>query len=191
MKKNSRNYEIILYSEVEVNRIVNLCLLNGFDYAFILHDKDLKEDLTEYKKIHYHFQIYMYNQKTISALSKLLDVKENYIQYIRDKKSAIRYLCHADNNEKAKYEIFEIKSNMDLAPYFNNLISNETIELEIIIDYINRPKLISKIDLFHYVLDNNIWSTYRRNYSIISDYISEHNLLFTKSKNGDNIDLTD
>ena len=176
-KSLSRNFEIILYKQDDVNRFVNVCIENGFDYAYIYHDKDLKDDLSDFKKGHFHFQIYMKNQKSISSMSKLFQISENYIQYIYDKKKAIRYLLHADNNDKYNYDIFEIKSNFDITPYFNNLVSNESIEMEIIFDYINQKKKITLLGLYKYVIDNNIWSTYRRNYSIIKDLVAEHNLV--------------
>ena len=177
-----RNYEIIIYTIEKVQEFVNTCIVNGFDYAYIYHDKDMKEDLSDFKKPHYHFQIFMLHQKSLSRMSKLFNIAENYIQYIDKKKEAIRYLTHADNNDKHNYDIFEIKSNMELTSYFSNLVSNETIEMEIIFDYIDRNVNIKLIDVYKYVLDNNIWSTYRRNYSIIKDLIYEHNLLYNDKK---------
>lgn len=124
----------------------------------------------------------MKNQKTISALSKIIGIKDNYIQYIDDKKKAIRYLTHADNNDKASYDIQDIKTNIDLSSYFNNLISDESIDIEMIIEFIEQDKQISYRALMRYVINLGIWSTYRRNYSIIKDILYEHNLLFTEFK---------
>lgn len=184
MAKNNeyRNYEFILYTLEDCNRFVNICINEGFDYAFIKHDKDLKEDLTDFKKLHYHFQIFMLNQKSISRISTLFDIKENYIQIIRDKKKAIRYLIHADNNDKCTYDILEIRSNFDITSYFNNLISNESVEMEIIFDYISRKINITMLGLYKYVMSNNCWTTYRRNYSIIKDLVLEHNLIYNDER---------
>ena len=180
MKFESRNYEIILYTTEECTRLVNICIEQGFDYAYIKHDKDLKEDLSDFKDLHFHFLIFMPNQKTISALSKILKVGENYIQFIRNKRGAIRYLTHADNNDKADYDILNIKSNMDLTKYFQNIVSDENVEIEMIIEFISVKHQISYRALMKFVIDCGIWSTYRRNYSIIKDLVYEHNLLFTK-----------
>lgn len=175
MNIEKRNYELILYDLDKVYEVADLCIKQGFDYAYILHDKDLKDDKSDYKKAHYHFQLFMPHQKSINRVGQIFDIPINYIEVIHSKKSAIRYLIHADNNEKENYDIFAIKSNFDLTNYFNNLISDENIEMEIIFDFINRNKHIKMIDVYKYVLDNNIWSTYRRNYSIIKDLIYEHN----------------
>lgn len=181
MKYESRNYEIILYTTEESQRLVNICIEKGFDYAFIKHDKDLKDDLSDFKKVHFHFLIFMPNQKTVSALSKILSVDENKIQFIRNKRGAIRYLTHADNNDKADYDILNIKSNMDLTKYFENIVSDESVEIQMIIEFIEFQKTnISFKALMRFVIDANMWSTYRRNYSIIKDLIYEHNLLFTR-----------
>lgn len=189
MAKGIRNYEVILYSIEECYRLVDICIYEGFDYAFILHDKDLKEDLSDYKDKHYHFQIYMNNQKTLENMSILLGVKQNYIQKIIDKKKAIRYLLHADHNEKANYDIIDIATNIDLTSYFNNLVSNESIDVEIILDFISRPKSISMKELFSFVLSNNCWASYRRNYAIIKDLVYEHNVLYSEDKGLHNREL--
>lgn len=180
MKYESRNYEIILYTTEETQRLVNICIEKGFDYAFIKHDKDLKEDLSDFKKVHFHFLIFMQNQKTISALSKVLSVNENQIQFIRNKRGAIRYLTHADNNDKADYDINDIKSNLDLYQYFSNVVSDENIDIQMIVEFIDfQKKTISFKALMRFVVDAGMWSTYRRNYTIIKDLLYEHNLIFT------------
>ncbi len=183
MKYESRNYEIILYTTEECIRLVNICIENGFDYAYIKHDKDLKQDLSDFKDLHFHFLIFMPNQKTISALSKILNVGENYIQFVKNKRGAIRYLTHADNNDKADYDILDIKSNMDLTKYFQNIVSDESVEIEMIIEFIQVSRAISYKALMRFVIDAGIWSTYRRNYSIIKDLVYEHNLVFTNRNN--------
>lgn len=182
MAKGSRNFEIIIYDLKECYRLVDICIYEGFDYAFIMHDKDLKEDLSDYKKKHYHFQIYMSNQKSIERVGEVFNVPIHYIQYIKDKKSAVRYLIHADNNEKANYDIIDIATNMEISSYFNNLVSNESIDVEIILDFISRPKTISMKELFSFVLSNNCWASYRRNYPIIKDLVYEHNILYSDDK---------
>ena len=178
MAKGNRNFELILYTQESCDNAVNVCIHEGFDWAYIMHDKDLKEDLSDFKDLHYHFQIYLPNQKTLERVGELFGIKTNYIQYIRDKRKAIRYLLHADNNDKANYDFLAIRTNMDISKYFSNLISDESVEMEIIMDYILRNKRVSLIDLYKYVIDNGIWSTYRRNYSIIRDMLYDHNLNF-------------
>lgn len=178
MAKGNRNFELILYTQEDCDKAVNVCIKEGFDWAYIKHDKDLKEDLSDFKSLHYHFQIFLPNQKTLERVGELFCIKTNYIQYIKDKRKAIRYLLHADNNDKADYDFLSIRTNMDITNYFNNLISDEAVEIEIIMDFILRNKKVSLIDLYKFVIDNGFWSTYRRNYSIIRDMLYDHNLSF-------------
>lgn len=175
-----RNIEIIFYDLDSVYNAIRVCNENNFEYAFIYHDKDLKDDLSDFKKAHYHFQVYYDTQKSLTTWGKLFGVELNYIQKINNKASAIRYLIHADNNDKAQYDIINIQCNFEIIKYFDKLVSNETNEIELILCYIeyHRRKIGNK-ELIDYVLDNNIWGTYRRNYSIIKDLLSEHNLWFT------------
>lgn len=180
MAKGTRNIELILYDIDDVYRVKKICNDNNYDYAYIFHNMDVKDDLSDFKKEHYHFQLYSENQKTYENWSKFLGVPIQYIQQIHKKSSAIRYLIHADNNDKFQYNIEDIQCNMEIIRYFTQLVSDETNEMDIIISYISYAnRHISYKELMNYVLDNNCWSTYRRNYAIIKDYLYEHNTLVT------------
>lgn len=179
----TRNTEFILYEQNEVYNAIRICNENNFEYAYIYHDKDLKEDLTEFKKAHWHFQVFNEYQKELTTWANLFNVNLPRTQKITNKKSAIRYLIHADNNDKFQYDVTNIVSNFDFINYFNKLINDESNEIDIIFTYIDYHKRhVGTKELVNYVLDNNIWGTFRRNYSIIKDLLYEHNLLFTNRK---------
>lgn len=179
----ARNIEFILYSMEEVYNSIRICNENNFDYAYIYHDKDLKEDLSDFKKAHYHFHVYYKYQKELTTWADLFGVNLPRTQKIDYKPGAIRYLTHAENNDKYQYDITSINANFEFIKYFDKLISNETNEIDIIFSYIEAFKRhIGTKELINYVLDNNIWGTFRRNYSIIKDLLYEHNLLFTNRK---------
>lgn len=176
----TRNVELILYDIEEVYKCISICNENNYEYAFIYHNKDLKEDLSDFKKEHYHFQVYNNYQKDIITWGRLFEVNLARVQKISNKKQAIRYLIHADNNDKYQYDIVNIQCNFEIIRYFDKLVSDENCEIDLIFTYIdlNKRKIGTK-ELIDYVLDNNIWGTFRRNYSIIKDLLSEHNLWFT------------
>lgn len=179
MEKGKRNVELILYDIDKVGEILEKVSHLDMEYAYIRHDKDLN-DSGVVKKAHYHFMIFSDTQRTITAWSSLLDVPSNMIENIKNKISAIRYLIHCDNNDKYQYQIEDICTNIEIAKYFKNTISNENNEIELIIYYIFDHRYYMKYkELLDYVLSNGFWSTYRRNYSIIKDLLYEHNLLFT------------
>lgn len=176
--KKYRSYELILYPENELHMDIICEVKKKYDHAYILHNKDLKEDLSEYKKEHYHLLIFLKNQRTISSLAKELNIDNpNLINIVKDKKKAIRYLIHADNNEKEQYDVDNIQTNMDIAPYFKNLVSDETCDIQIILDFLdtNDNNLISFRNFVSFIREANIWSTYRRNQFIINKLIEEHN----------------
>ena len=178
-----RNVELILYEIEEVYTAIMLCNEYKFEYAYIYHNKDLKDDLSDYKKAHYHFQVYYEYQKEIDTWGNLFHLPLSRVQKINNKKSAIRYLIHADNNDKFQYDITGITSNFEIIKYFDKLISDENCELDLIFTFIEYHKRnIGYKELINYVLDNNIWGSFRRNYSIIKDLLYEHNLWFTNDK---------
>lgn len=178
-----RNVELILYSIEEVYDALQICQELKCDYAYIYHDKDLLDDLSEFKKAHYHFQVYAKNQKEITKWCEIFNINSARVQKIQNKVKAVRYLIHADNNEKFQYDIVNINNSFPILQYFDKMINDESNEIDIIFSYIFAMKrYISVKEIIDYVLENNIWSTFRRNYSIIKDMLIEHNLVFTKSK---------
>lgn len=188
MKNASKRYhtfEIILYKDNLIHITLIDYIRSHFKYALILHNKDLKDDNTP-KKEHYHVLIYYENAKTESAVRRFFSDNQlidnvTLINYKNDLKAAVRYLIHIENNDKAQYQKEDIESNFEIDSYFNNLISNETLDITYIISIIRSyEEPITKHFMFDEILNNNLWATYRRNYSIIKDLIEEHNLLFTK-----------
>ena len=83
------------------------------DYAYIIHDKDLKEDgTTKYK--HYHISLrFKYSQDT-KNIAKWFNVSENFVSKIKGKyEDSLLYLTHANAPEKYQYSIEEVKSNFN------------------------------------------------------------------------------
>lgn len=185
MKKMSRyhTFEFILYPD-NLNHVSLIDFIRSqFRYALILHNQDKKEDGT-FKKEHWHVLIYYDNAKTESAVRRyfldhqLID-NPTLINYKNDLKEAVRYLIHVENNDKHKYSIEEIEANFEIGSYFNTLVSNETLDIQFIRQIIfSYEETISKTKLFEEIIDNNLWTTYRRNYSIIKDLLDEHNVLY-------------
>lgn len=181
-KLEIRNVEIISYDIEEVYSIIDKAKKNNIDYYYIYHNLDINDDGT-LKKPHYHIQLYNDNQKLIENWQKFYNVPSNRIEKIHNKIQAIRYLIHCDNNEKFQYQLEDIVTNSEIIKYFKSTISNENNEIELIYLHITKLKRhIGYKELWDFVIDNGIWSTYRRNYSIIKDLLYDHNLLFTNTK---------
>ena len=113
LNKRSRLFTLVLYPDStsydfeEVMRNIK----SYKKWAYAMHDKDIKEDSQEIKKIHYHIVIKTDNATTISALSKKLGITDNYIEKVRNERSMIRYLIHLDDSDKYHYNKDIIKSN--------------------------------------------------------------------------------
>lgn len=185
--KRYRTFELILYPDNLIHLTLLDFLRSHFKYALILHDKDLTGE-GEKKKNHYHVLIYYENAKTESSVRRFFSDNQlidnvTLINYKNDLKQAVRYLLHIDNNDKAQYTLDEIESNFEINSYFNNLISNETLDIQLIRQIIYSYKeSITMSALYEEVINNNLWSSYRRNYTIIKDLVYEHNLIFTSKE---------
>lgn len=172
-----RNIELILYDRDEIARIISICNDYNFNFAYAFHDKDIKDDNSGLKKAHYHFDIFYKDQKSLSSWSKILNIPKNMIEIIDDKKRKIRYLIHIDNKNKYQYDYEIIQSNFDIRPYFIDK-SSESDDILLIISFIDNNSYIKYRDLFNFILSKGLWSTFRRNYTIIKDLLFEHNLHF-------------
>lgn len=177
------NVEVITYNEDEYKKIITL-INENYKWCSAYHDKDVKEDTGEVKP-HYHIQIYGNIQKSLKSWAKHLEVDINKIEIIKYKKQAIQYLIHKNQKNKYQYEKEIIRSNFDIEEYFEEKI-DETSQLKMIIEYIKQTPLIKMKELLEFALENKVWTTYRRNYTIIKDYIIERNNL-TKERVFDKI----
>lgn len=98
-------------------------------YAYILHDKDLKEDSTE-KPPHFHIVIQFKNPVSLFVVAKRFDILPNYIEFPKGRDAfgdCCEYLTHENERQQEKgkylYSDEEVKANFD----FRALV-NETIE---------------------------------------------------------------
>ena len=81
----------VIYPD-DPNYKMQLDALCQYDYIYINHDKDLKEDNTELKKLHTHIIVKFKNARTISAIAKECYLKENMIEPIKKMSASLKYL---------------------------------------------------------------------------------------------------
>lgn len=174
-----RNFMIILYTEDKKHCSILDYIINNFNnYAYILHDKDYNEN-GEIKKPHYHVMLCFDNPRTITGLSKELDLLPNYIEptkhnYIK----GLRYLIHADEEDKYLYAVEEVKGTKTLIRKLENSLNADKTECEYIIeiiDIIDNQDYINKREFVLEMCRKNLYSYYRRSACIINDIIFEHN----------------
>lgn len=149
-------------------------------WAYALHDKDIKEESQELKKIHYHIIIKTDNATTISALSKKLGINDNYIEKVRNERSMIRYLIHLDDTDKFHYEKDIIKSSKLYSRFVQKCfddLEDEPTQLSNIYSFItdlkDKEKSIHNATflLIQYVNMNCYDTIYKRYRYEIQDYL--------------------
>ena len=171
LKKKYRKIGLILWTD-------NPTHINALDYIKryyphyigILHDKDTKED-NSLKKAHWHVLLYFPNQKLISTIKKELGINDSDFYEIKSLIGQLRYLIHYDDEDKYQYSKDSVFGDRYFLTKFNLAIkdvSSETDEASSIFEYISEccPNLQ---DLFTFVVDNDLYSTYRRNYVMFKD----------------------
>lgn len=121
-----------------------------------LHDRDVNADGTA-KKPHNHWVALWDNQTTYENAKAVFDAVGAVMPpknpkpgcpkpYAVNVRSALRYLCHLDNPEKAQYDPNDVTPiNATLADYFELISSagDDDLVLDAITDYIDEHKVTS------------------------------------------------
>ena len=188
MQKKGRRWGIILWTDNDVHmEALNYIKHNYKNYIYILHDRDVKDDNT-LKKSHYHVLLYFPNQKSLSALKNQLKLNDNDFYEIKSMSGQLRYLIHFDDDDKFQYSKDDVVGSRFMIEKFNLSIKNlrsETEESSAIVEYIFDDSVFSLYQVFQFVIDNDIYATYRRNYSMYKDLLKEkllHNGYKERSK---------
>lgn len=80
----------------------------------IRHEKDTKINENgeiEQVKPHWHYYLEAKNPKRVSTWSKIMDIEENIVKFVKSKNGAINYLTHRLEQDKVKYDSKNILSN--------------------------------------------------------------------------------
>ena len=114
-KFRTRVFVAVLYPEDPTHaECMKKLETNGYNYAAILHDKDLQNDEDETKKEHWHVVLRFKNAVYNTAIAKELGIGANYLESCRDQDAALLYLVHHDKPDKHQYELEEVFGPMRL-----------------------------------------------------------------------------
>lgn len=173
-KKKYYTYNIILYKdslEYDYNKIIEYIVQNWTSYAYIEHEPEKDET-----KKHTHVLVHFNNKRYISALAKEINIKENYIQP-SNLIPFLRYLIHLDDEDKIQYSPYEV-----VGPLQEKLLEviksnkSETQQVAMILDFIFEYKgTLHYCTLSQFVIQNGVYSAFRRNYIFFKDLVLEHN----------------
>lgn len=172
--KQDRKFEIILYpdsTDYDYSLVLEKAQRFFQYYAYITHDKDLDDDGMPLKP-HTHFIGKRETTITPSGVCYHLGISEVSLANIKNWKAAVRYLVHADNGRKFQYDHSLVTANFEYENFFNEAGEGEEVKKLLQFVYAN-PKLNMRL-LAKYALENNLWASYRRSYTIIKDIINEY-----------------
>lgn len=176
----SRTFVLNLYpNEDETHRNALDHIIQNYEYAYIVHDKDYDKETGELLKPHTHCVLRFPNTRTLKSLADELKITPNYIEKANSYNSSLLYLIHYRNAEKHQYNLDEVQG--PLKKKLVRLIKNENKEdeddviLEIIGYIDNYKNLLSVRNLSDWIVKNGYWAYYRRNAYIINSIIAEHN----------------
>lgn len=104
------------------------------------------------KKEHRHCYLELdYSMPMSTALEKVAPLNINYLEVINSKRGYLRYLCHLDNDEKARYAVPEVISlgGVDISCLYQQDESDKIEQEGRIYQYINEFKCHSIANLIH------------------------------------------
>lgn len=178
LNKRVRTIGIILWTDNPNHKLALDFIIHNFEnYIYILHDRDIKDD-GEIKKEHYHVILHFPNARTIKTLSKKLNVEENNFYIIKSFTGQLRYLIHYDDDEKTRYNVEEVKGTLFMLSKFKRSIKgsqDEAADVSQIYEFIFGNGIIDLTILLDFVLDNNLYSSFRRNYCMFKDLLALNN----------------
>lgn len=177
----TRTFHLVLYPDNEAHLNCLEKIRNTCRYLAILHDKDVGKD-GELLKAHYHVLVRFPQARWNTALSKEWGVEPRFLMACKDFQHDMRYLVHADNENKYQYDTEAVEGN--LLDQFQKAMRNATPD-EVGLDIIN---IIDSYDCWisvkifaKHMAHLGLWSEFRRDYPIYKAIIIEHNSRYVNS----------
>lgn len=119
-----------------------------------LHNKDVT-DSGELKKPHYHIMLFFDSLKSLNQVKGLIDERFVGLEIVNSTRSYVRYLCHLDDVDKAKYAKNDIVSKgLNLDKYFQEEYDKYDA-FERVMDYIISTGTTNFSDLLIYAKNSD------------------------------------
>ncbi len=121
-KERSYNWASILYTESCVTDIESALLALKVPCALSpLHDRDICDETGKLKKPHYHLLLHYTSLKSQRQIKEDLEpLRAVGAERVRELGAYARYLIHADDPDKAQYDIQNLRvfNGFDISKYF-------------------------------------------------------------------------
>lgn len=171
--KKSRIFLGVLYPDsdsYDCQKVIFRLEDTFLDLAYITHDMDVDEN-GALKKPHVHWCGKRSSPAPISTVANALGVAENSIEFCKNWKYSLRYLIHADNPDKFQYSPDKVTANFP----FNAVIEGklEAMKSRQIYNFINDNPTITLNALAQWSFQADVWSEFRRSYSIWASLLRE------------------
>lgn len=179
-KFRSRLYVAVLYPEDPTHAECMVKLeTNGYNFAAILHDKDVYEDgenKGELKKPHWHIVLRFKNAVWNTAVAKELGITPNYLEACKDQDSSLLYLVHYGREEKAQYDYEEVFGPMRIKLSTLLADTDEGTRVLSLVDIVeSSPGPIGTSELLKKAVAAGLYADLRRMGHLATCLVREHN----------------
>lgn len=179
-KFRSRLYVAVLYPDDDSHvECMEKLQTNGYNFAAILHDKDVYEDgdhKGELKKPHWHIVVRFKNAVWNTAVAKELGITPNYLEACKDQDASLLYLVHYGKEEKAQYDYEEVFGPMKLK--LSTLLADvdEGTRILSLVDIVeSSPGPIGMSELLKKSVAAGLYADLRRMGHLATCLVREHN----------------
>lgn len=173
--KKYYTFAMVLYKDstsYDYKKIINYIEKNYKYYAYIEHKPDSEDG-----KKHTHVLMHFDNKRYNTGVAKELNIPSNYVVNA-NLIPYLRYLIHFDDEDKIQYSVDQVQGTLStrLREIVSTNKKSETEQVSYIISFISDYKgFITITDLSQFVLQNGVYSAFRRNYTFFKDLILDHN----------------
>ena len=173
--KKYYTFAMVLYKDstsYDYKKIIKYIEKNYKYYAYIEHAAD-----SENGKEHTHVLMHFDNKRYNTGVAKELNIPSNYVVNA-NLIPYLRYLIHFDDEDKIQYHVDQVHGPLSsrLREIVSTSKKSETEQVSYIISFISDFKgFITITDLAQFVLQNGVYSAFRRNYTFFKDLVLDHN----------------
>ena len=177
---------MLLYpNEDESHKKALNLIKNNYDYAYIVHDKDVNSDTGEIKKSHIHCVVSFNNAKWNTSFAEEIGLLVNYIQPIKNYEKCLEYLIHYNDDSKYQYSLDDVKGSLKkkLERFILNDDKDENEKTIDLLDFIdNNNCYITTTSFMRYCASIGMYDVARRSQTFYLQALKEHNLLYSSDR---------